>query len=91
MLMTEPQTYQCFWCDCTTTDSTKVSISLPSGRLICHECEKHDRGGVPCPDCAADPEGICGACDAKADDENAAIWAGAEKATWPLIDPEDAL
>lgn len=36
--------------------------------------------GPVCMDCAADPEGLCGACDAKADADNAAIWASAEKA-----------
>jgi hypothetical protein len=34
-----------------------------------------------CADCAADPEGICPACDEAADRDNARVWAHAEEAS----------
>lgn len=39
MLRTEPDLFQCFFCDCTTKHASKLTIHLPSGKLICSDCK----------------------------------------------------
>ena len=50
----------------------------PCGRthwILSSRIKSVDPLGTTCLDCANDPEGMCPNCDAKADAENAAVWA----------------